>query len=87
MIKEAPMDTNANNFYTVEEVASLLKVHPNTVRGWIRQGKLNAIKVNTLTRIREADLETFMKPFKENQPVKSRIPAVKGSNPSKEDVN
>ncbi|MGB7291576.1 MAG: helix-turn-helix domain-containing protein [Thermodesulfobacteriota bacterium] len=58
------MDTNANNFYTVEEVASLLKVHPNTVRGWIRQGKLNAIKINTLTRIREADLEIFMKPFK-----------------------
>lgn len=58
------MNTNANNFYTVEEVASLLKVHPNTVRGWIRQGKLNAIKINTLTRIREADLEIFMKPFK-----------------------
>lgn len=57
------MNTNTNNFYTVEEVASLLKVHPNTVRGWIKQGKLNAIKINTLTRIREADLETFMKPF------------------------
>lgn len=64
MIKETAMDINANNFYTVEEVASLLKVHPNTVRGWIRQGKLNAIKLNTLTRIRQADLETFMKPFK-----------------------
>jgi excisionase family DNA binding protein len=64
MIKRVVMNTNTNNFYTVEEVASLLKVHPNTVRGWIRQGKLNAIKINTLTRIREADLETFMKPFK-----------------------
>jgi excisionase family DNA binding protein len=63
MIKETAMDANTNNFYTVEEVASLLKVHPNTVRGWIRQGKLNAIKINTLTRIRQADLETFMKPF------------------------
>jgi excisionase family DNA binding protein len=65
MIKDTSMDTNANNFYTVEEVAGLLKVHPNTVRGWIRQGKLDAIKINTLTRIREADLETFIRPFKE----------------------
>jgi len=66
------MDTNANNFYTVEEVASLLKVHPNTVRGWIRQGKLNAFKINTLTRIKDADLETFMKPFKEKSDSKIR---------------
>jgi len=66
------MDTNTNNFYTVEEVASLLKVHPNTVRGWIRQGKLNAIKINTLTRIRKADLEIFMKPFKEGPAIKRK---------------
>jgi excisionase family DNA binding protein len=72
MIKETPMDTSANNFYTVEEVASLLKVHPNTVRGWIRQGKLGAIKINTLTRIKEADLETFMKPFKEGSAIKTK---------------
>jgi excisionase family DNA binding protein len=72
MIKETLMDTNANNFYTVEEVASLLKVHPNTVRGWIRQGKLNAFKINTLTRIKDADLETFMKPFKEKSDSKIR---------------
>jgi excisionase family DNA binding protein len=64
MIKRVVMNTNTNNFYTVEEVASLLKVHPNTVRGWIRQGKLNAIKISTLTSITETDLETFMKPFK-----------------------
>jgi excisionase family DNA binding protein len=72
MIQEIAMDTNANNFYTVEEVASLLKVHPNTVRGWIRQGKLNAIKINTLTRIKEVDLETFMKPFKEKSANKTQ---------------
>lgn len=72
MIKRPLMDTSVNNFYTVEEVASLLKVHSNTVRGWIRQGKLDAIKINTLTRIREADLETFMKPFKEGPAIKRK---------------
>ena len=62
MIQPSFMDTTANQYYTVEEVATLLKVHPNTVRAWIRQGKLEAIKINTLTRIEQADLETFMKP-------------------------
>jgi len=56
------MVTTTDHYYTVEEISTLLKVHPNTVRGWIRQGKLEAIKINTLTRIEKADLETFMKP-------------------------
>lgn len=62
MIKPSLMVTIANHYYTVEEVSTLLKVHPNTVRGWIRQGKLEAVKINTLTRIKQAALETFMKP-------------------------
>lgn len=62
MIKLSLMVTTTDHYYTVEEVSTLLKVHPNTVRAWIRQGKLEAIKINTLTRIEQADLETFMKP-------------------------
>ncbi len=63
MIEVSLMVTNAHHYYTVDEVATLLKVHSNTVRGWIKQGKLKAIKISTLTRIKEVDLETFMKPF------------------------
>lgn len=58
------MNTKANKFYTVEEVSKFLKVHPNTVRGWIKRGKLRAFKISTLTRIRENDLENFLKPLK-----------------------
>lgn len=60
------METNINKYYTIEEVATLLKVHTNTVRGWIRQGKLKAVKVNTLTRVKETDLEQFITPVKED---------------------
>ena len=72
MIKDSLMTTSADHYYTVEEVATLLKVHSNTVRGWIRQGKLQALKINTLTRIKEADLETFMKPFADASALKQK---------------
>lgn len=38
-------------FLAPEEVAAALRVHPETVRGWIRSGKLQAQKVGRLWRI------------------------------------
>ncbi len=38
-------------FLAPEELASALRVHPETVRGWIRSGKLQAQKVGRLWRI------------------------------------
>ena len=32
-------------FYTVEEVAKMLKVKPKTVRLWLQKGKLQGIKI------------------------------------------
>ena len=31
--------------YTVEEIAALLNVHPETVRKWIKSGELKAIRL------------------------------------------
>ena len=47
---------------TVDEVASLLKVKPYTIRGWINQGKLKAIKLEGKAgwRIRQRDLQDFL---------------------------
>ena len=47
---------------TVDEVASLLKVKPYTIRGWINQGKLKAIKLEGKAgwRIRQRDLQEFL---------------------------
>ena len=42
--------------FTTDEAAELLKVHPETVRNWIRRGDL-AIRVGRNWRIKRPDLE------------------------------
>lgn len=50
--------------YTVEEVATMLHFKPNTIRLWLESGKLHGLKVGWQWRIRECDLQEFVK---ENQ--------------------
>ena len=53
----------ANEPLTVKEAASRLKVHPQTVRRWIRQGLLRASKVRANRwGIRESDLASHVRP-------------------------
>lgn len=47
---------------TVQEAAARLKCSKNAVYGWIRAGKLKALKVGSLWRIRVKDLEDFLEP-------------------------
>ena len=42
------------------EVAELLKLNQQTVRNWIDQGSLPAVKVGRRVRIRRADLERVL---------------------------
>jgi excisionase family DNA binding protein len=46
--------------YTPEEAAGVLGVSPKTIRGWLRTGKLTALKVGRLWRVRERDLQAFL---------------------------
>ena len=49
--------------YTVQEVANRLKANPETVRRWLRQGKLKGIMPGGQKlgyRIRESDLRKFL---------------------------
>jgi len=46
---------------TPEEVAEILTVKLRTVSEWLRTGKLKGVKVGALWRIRESDLEAFIK--------------------------
>ena len=45
---------------TVEEVAEELRVHPETVRQWIRNGELDAFDTGRGYRISRKDLDDFI---------------------------
>ncbi len=48
-------------YYTAEEIAEQYNLKPGTVRLWIRQGKLKAVKLGHLWRIPEEALQEFLK--------------------------
>jgi excisionase family DNA binding protein len=47
-------------FYTIKEVAELLKVSDGGVRKWLKTGKLKGIKLGRIWRIKKSDLEEFL---------------------------
>ena len=49
----------STKLYTREEFAVLLKVSPNTITKYIRQGKLHATVLNGIYRIAEKELLKF----------------------------
>ena len=49
-----------DSFLTVAEVAEMLKLNQQTVRNWIDQGSLPALRVGRLVRIRQADFERLI---------------------------
>ncbi|MGH2855513.1 MAG: helix-turn-helix domain-containing protein, partial [Solirubrobacteraceae bacterium] len=50
---------NATTMLTVPQVAKRTGRNPETIRRWIRQGKLRASKVGTQHVIEERDLEAL----------------------------
>lgn len=51
------------NLYTVKQVAFILKVHPLTIRRYIREKKLTAVKFAGGVRIKEEDLQSFQRGY------------------------
>ncbi|TYO97034.1 helix-turn-helix domain-containing protein [Desulfallas thermosapovorans] len=47
-------------YYTPQEVADSLKINLRTIYRWIREGKLNAVKVGELWRISESELNRLL---------------------------
>lgn len=52
-------------YYSIEEVAKMLKVAYLTVYRWIQTGKLRAVKAGKQYRIKKEDLDIFLKAYKE----------------------
>ena len=50
----------AESFLTVGDVAELLKLNPQTVRNWIDQGQLPAVRIGRRVRIRQSELDAFI---------------------------
>src|SRR5690349_19544615 len=50
----------ADSFLTVAEVAGILKLNQQTVRNWIDQGSLPALRVGRRVRIRRSDFERIL---------------------------
>ena len=48
------------SFLTVAEVAGMLKLNQQTVRNWIDQGSLPALRVGRRVRIRRSDLDRVL---------------------------
>lgn len=49
-----------DSFLTVAEVAATLKLNQQTVRNWIDQGSLPALRVGRRVRIRRSDFERLL---------------------------
>jgi excisionase family DNA binding protein len=62
------MDNN-EKYYTAEEVAELLKVTTESVRRWIRDGKLRSVKLSgKFIRISQTDLDEFIASMRDDSP-------------------
>jgi excisionase family DNA binding protein len=55
------MKDSVGKVFTPEEVAERLSVSTKTIKDWLRTGKLKGVKVGRLWRVRESELEAFLK--------------------------
>lgn len=51
------------NLFNVNQAAFILKVHPLTIRRYIKEGRLKAVKAGGNIRIKESSLSDFNKDF------------------------
>ena len=57
---------------TIEQVASELQMHPDTIRRYIRERKLKGVRISsTVVRVRRSDLEEFLRERSTDEPDKS----------------
>ncbi|MFU8854606.1 helix-turn-helix domain-containing protein [Micromonospora sp. SL1-18] len=67
----------SSDLYSVEQVAELLDLHVRTVRGYIRAGRLRAVRIGKQYRIARADLDALT--GRPAPPAPDRAPALEVS--------
>lgn len=53
------MENNERGLYSVGEVAELLGLHVRTVRGYVRDGRLKAVRIGKQYRVAREDVEAL----------------------------
>lgn len=48
------------DYYTVEQISDMLKIHPKTIQRYIREGRLRATKIGKSWRVTGHDLSIFI---------------------------
>ena len=56
------------DYYTVEQIADMLDIHPKTIQRYIREGRLKAAKVGRSWRVNGHDLSLFVEGTKPAAP-------------------
>ena len=54
------MSTSGDDFLTVAEIAQILKLNQQTVRNWIENGTLPALRVGRRVRVRRSDFDALV---------------------------
>jgi len=48
------------NYYTPKEISAKLKLNIRTIYKWIREGRINAVKLGDVWRISESELNRLL---------------------------
>jgi excisionase family DNA binding protein len=67
------------NLFTIKQVSFILKVHPLTIRRYIKEKKLTAVKIGGAVRITEDQLQKFQKNYFVGE--RTRSPKSEGKTP------
>jgi excisionase family DNA binding protein len=51
---------NPQSFYTINEFASLVKIHPHTVRDRYRRGLIRGVRIGRAIRIHSSEIERLI---------------------------
>ena len=64
--RKSPTELNKKQFFSPDEAAEFLDVHTQTIRGYIRTGKLPALRLagERALRIQRNDLLALLEPYK-----------------------
>lgn len=62
------------NLFNINQAAFILKVHHLTIRRYIKEGRLKAVKAGGNVRIKESELQNFNKDFTPYTRVNTQLP-------------